>query len=263
MIHTFLNDVIRHKIQSIAKDWITEPITLLRKRIARLPRPKKLSAAILKGSGIIAEIKRRSPSKEFPRVRNIVSLAREYEKNGAAAISVLTDERYFGGSITDLQAVKAVVKAPVLRKDFIIDEYQIYQARAYGADAVLLIASILKKPQMKRLLRLAGSLGMEALVEVHNRPELNTALGLLKGGGIIGINNRNLATLKVDLETGRCLLPRLSGANMIKIMESGIKTKRQIKEFRRLGADGFLIGGALLNARLPGLKLKEMCYDKS
>ncbi len=263
MTTNFLSDVIRYKRQCVTLDKATEPLVWFKKRIGRMPKLRNLSGAIRKGSGIIAEIKRRSPSKVFPRIVDIVSLAREYEKNGATAISVLTDERYFGGSITDLQAIKAAVKVPVLRKDFIIDEYQVYQSRACGADAVLLIASILKKPQMKRLLRLAGALGMEALVEVHNGPELNSVLGLLNGRGIIGINNRNLATLKVDLDTGRRLLPRLNGTKMIKIIESGIKTKRQITEFRRLGADGFLIGGALLDARSPGRKLKEMYYDKS
>lgn len=256
----FLKDVIRYKKESVRKNKRAEPLSYLKSRIAIMPKSKKLGDSILKGSGIIAEIKRRSPTKEFPSVINCITLAQEYEKSGASAISVLTDDRYFGGSLADLQQVKACINIPVLRKDFIIDEYQLYQSRAYGADAVLLIAAILPDKKLIKLWNIATKLGMEALVEVHNEVEVELATDLLRRG-IIGINNRDLSTLKVDFNTAYRLLPFIP-VNQVKIVESGIKTRRQISKCIRYGANGFLIGELLLKSRSPGQKLKELIYGR-
>ncbi|MFH0889372.1 MAG: indole-3-glycerol phosphate synthase TrpC [Planctomycetota bacterium] len=260
---TFLENVIKYKNESVRKNKRTEPFSYLKSRIAILPKPKKLGDAILKGSGIIAEIKRRSPTKEFPNVINCIALAQEYEKSGASAISVLTDDRYFGGSLADLQQVKACINIPVLRKDFIIDEYQIYQSRAYGADAVLLIAAILPDKKLIKLWNIAAKLGMAALVEVHNKVELDAAVGFLwhNPDSIIGINNRNLATLKVDLNTASRLLTFIP-LSVIKIIESGMKNRKQMNRLIREGANGFLIGGTLLESSSPGKKLRELIYGK-
>jgi indole-3-glycerol phosphate synthase len=261
MKRSFLEDVIAYKKQCIRRSKIAEPLSYLRNQIRRLPKPRSLSNAILKGSGIIAEIKRRSPSRHFGKVNDIIALAEVYEKNGACAISVLTDEKFFGGSLLDLQQVKAAVSVPVLRKDFIIDEYQIYQSRAYGADAVLLIASVMDDPHLMRLYKVVRRLGIEALIEVHNQGELMAVMDLFfsKQGVIMGINNRDLRTLKVDLETSRYLLLWVL-MPMIRIVESGIHTRRQIREFFRRGADGFLIGEALLESPSPGKRLRELIW---
>jgi indole-3-glycerol phosphate synthase len=280
MSSNFLNAVLEYKKRVIACDRRAEPLTALKRRIARLPAPRsdaherptgtsgrRFAIALATGSsGIIAEIKRRSPRvKSFANASDIKALARVYEQNGAAAISVLTDNKFFGGSLADLQEVKATVNIPVLRKDFIIDEYQIYQSRAYGADAILLIAAILSKNDMAGLLQLSNNLGLETLVEVHNESELKTVIDVLRRGSpvrVIGINSRNLATLKMDMKLPARLLPLIPNT-LIKVVESGIKTAAQIKRFRSCGADGFLIGGALLKAPSPGKRLRQLIYGKS
>ena len=264
MNKNFLNDVIKYKRVVIRRDKRAEPLAVLKKRIKKLPAPRKLSQALLNGSGIIAEIKRCSPSvKRFPNTNDIVKLAQDYKKNSASAISILTDEKYFGGSVNDMSQVKRSAKLPILRKDFIIDEYQIYQSRAYGADAVLLIASILDDSQLVRFHKIITALGMEALIEVHDEAEMMavTSRFLSEDGVIIGINNRDLRTLKMDVDTAVRLL-WLVPMPMIRIVESGIKTRQQIKQLFRLGADGFLIGGSLLKSRSPGQKLKELIYGR-
>ena len=264
MSNNFLQDVIKYKRVVIKRDKRAEPLAALKRQIRKLSRPRKLSEALLDGSGIIAEIKRSSPSvKRFPNTDDIIKLARDYKKNGASAISILTDEKYFGGSPADMQQIKRHVKLPVLRKDFIIDEYQIYQSRAYGADAVLLIASVLDDNKLVRFHKIITALGMEALIEVHDEAEMIavTRRFLLKDGVIIGINNRDLRTLKMDMDTAVRLL-WLVPVPMTRIVESGIKTRQQIKQLFRLGADGFLIGGALLKAPSPGRKLKELIYGR-
>ncbi|MEK7309891.1 MAG: indole-3-glycerol phosphate synthase TrpC [Planctomycetota bacterium] len=265
MSKNFLKDVIKYKRAVIRRDKRIEPLAVLKKKIKKLPAPRGLDNALIKGSGIIAEIKRRSPSvRGFPNAADSIKLARDYEKNGASAISVLTDEKYFGGSVDDMQQVKRSVKLPILRKDFIIDEYQIYQSRAYGADAVLLIVSILNDEQLVRFHKIITALGMEALIEVRDEMEMMTATGrfMIRDGVIIGINNRDLRTLKVDLDTARRLLWMVP-MPMTRIVESGIQTRRQLKQLFRLGADGFLIGGALLKASSPGKRLRQLIYGKS
>lgn len=205
---------------------------------------------------IIAEIKKASPSKgilagEF----DPASIAKAYEQGGAAALSVLTDEKHFQGSLKHLQSACAAVSLPVLRKDFTIDAYHVYEAAAHGADAILLIAAILSEKQMRDFRELAESYQMAALVEVHDEEELKTAIA--SGAGIIGVNNRNLHTFAVD--TGVSL--RLAGKippGVIKVAESGIHSSADIKELKAAGYQAFLVGEHLMKSGDPARALRAL-----
>ena len=203
---------------------------------------------------VISEVKKASPSKglicpDFDPVK----IACEYEKNGANAISCLTEEHYFQGSAEYLKAIRKAVNLPILRKDFVIDEYQLYEARAIGADAVLLISAILSEDQMKEYSDIAHELGLECLVEVHNEEEYKKTLGFKPD--MLGINNRNLYT--VDLETtGR--LSNIVGDHAVLVSESGIKTNADMKKVRSLGADAVLIGETLMRSGNIGTTLHEL-----
>jgi len=230
----------------------------LERRAALSPVPRDFRAA-LTGSRpprIIAEIKRASPSRGPIRPGlDPVGTARGYQEAGAAAISVLTESGFFRGSLADLAAVKTAVSLPVLQKEFILEEYQIFEGRAAGADAILLITAILPADRLAGLYRLSRDLGLAPLVEVHDERELETALAL--GAELIGINNRNLKSLEVNLETGRRLLS-LIPPDRTAIIESGLKTREKIGEFLRLGARAFLIGESLLSRPDPAAALREM-----
>lgn len=195
---------------------------------------------------IIAEFKRASPSKGIIDAdADPAGKASEYSRAGAAAVSVLTEEDHFLGSIDDLDSVRWSVSLPILRKDFIFDPFQIYESRIIGADAVLLIAAMLDDEVLSELMELAASLGLDALVEVHDRDELDRANAL--GAMLIGVNNRDLNTFEVSLNVSRDLIPyKPKGALMIS--ESGISSPDEIEELRGLGFDGFLIGEALMKA---------------
>jgi indole-3-glycerol phosphate synthase len=186
---------------------------------------------------------------------NPIELAQTYAEGGAAAISVLTEANYFMGSIEHLAAIKEVVGLPLLRKDFIFDPYQVYESRAYGADALLLIASILRQEQLKELVALSHSLGLRCLVEVHNEGEVERAV--LSEAGIIGINNRDLNTFTIDINTTRHLRP-LIPQERIAVSESGIKSKRDIDKLRKWGVDAVLVGEALVTAGDVRAKMKEL-----
>jgi indole-3-glycerol phosphate synthase len=252
-----LDEIVETKRREVAARKAATPLTDLEKMIAGRPPARDFAKAI--GSGdcaIIAEVKRRSPSRGLLRTDfNPVRIALEYESHGAAAISVLTDATYFGGSDADLTAVKDCVTLPVLRKEFIIDPYQICEARAIGADAVLLIAAILRDHQLRAYRELAESLGMAALVEVHNREELAAALS--RGTQIIGINNRNLKTFVTDIGTSAELAP-LIPQDRIAVGESGIRTRGEIETLLQAGIRAFLIGETLIAAPKIGPKLKEL-----
>lgn len=205
---------------------------------------------------IIAELKKASPSKGVLRKDfEPASLAREYEENGAAAISVLTDRPFFQGSLADLRAARQAVKLPALRKDFTLDEYQVVEAAANGADAVLLIAAILEEKQIRDFRELAGGWGMAALVEVHNQRELKTALNA--GADIIGVNNRNLKTFEVTLETSLRLAEEIP-AGVLKISESGIHSRADIQRLEDAGFRAFLVGEHLLRSANPGAALRAL-----
>jgi indole-3-glycerol phosphate synthase len=195
---------------------------------------------------IIAEIKKASPSKGLftPDFQPAAS-AREYEAGGAAALPVLTDEHFFQGGLDDLQAARSAVQLPALRKDFTISEYHVIEAAAYGADAILLIAAILTTAQMRSFRELAAQFGMAALVEVHDHTELNMALD--SGPAIIGVNNRNLHTFQVTLETSLRLAERIPDG-LIRVSESGIENRQQIDRLRTAGFHAFLIGEHLMRS---------------
>ena len=204
---------------------------------------------------IIAEVKRASPSKGdiFPGL-DPAAVARDYAAGGAAAISVLTD-RHFKGSLDDLRAVRAAVELPILRKDFIFDAYQIFEARAAGADAILLIAAMLDMTQLRALAETARALGLAALVEAHNRAEFDLAREI--GAALIGINNRDLHTFKTDLATTETLLAGYAGSAPI-VAESGIETPADLRRLDRAGARAFLIGESLLRAGNPRAALDRL-----
>lgn len=205
---------------------------------------------------IIAEIKRRSPSGgDMNCGYSLTELATIYEEGGAAGISVLTDEKYFGGKPEDLLEAKQSTSLPILRKDFIIDEYQIYEASAYGADVILLIAAILTDMQILRFLNLAHELGLEVLLESHSRAELEVAIA--SGARLLGINNRNLDTLKTDLNTSINLMQFVPDDRIV-ISESGISGSSDIQRLQDAGATGFLIGESLLKSKDPAGKLAEL-----
>lgn len=205
---------------------------------------------------IIAEIKKASPSKGVLRADfDPVSIALGYEKGGAAALSVLTDEKFFMGSLSYLRAVREAVGIPLLRKDFIIDPYQVYESRLGGADALLLIVSALAEDALRKLLRLTHSLDMSAVVEVHDEEELGMALDA--GSRIIGINNRDLRTFEVDLGVTE-RLSRNIPAGVIVVAESGIGSGADIKKLGKHGVRVFLIGETFMKAQDPGLELSNL-----
>ena len=205
---------------------------------------------------IIAEIKKASPSKGVLREDfDPVKIALGYAKSGASALSVLTDEKFFMGSLEYLSAVREAVDVPLLRKDFIIDPYQVYESRLYGADALLLIVSALGQDALMELLDLTHSLGMNAVVEVHDEEELGRALQA--GGRIIGINNRDLRTFEVDLNVS-ARLARMMPGGVIAVAESGISSGADIKRLRAEGVHVFLIGETFMKAADPGSELKNL-----
>jgi len=207
-------------------------------------------------AAVIAEIKKASPSKGVLREDfRPAEIAASYARHGAACLSVLTDEQFFQGSAEYLKQARAACELPVLRKDFIVDEYQIYQARAMGADAILLIASALSPLQMQAFENLAHSLGMAVLVEVHDGEELDAALQLKTP--LIGINNRNLRTFEVSLQTTLDLLPRIP-AERIVVTESGILKAGDVKLMRRHEVNAFLVGEAFMRAKEPGVELAKV-----
>ena len=237
-----------------------KPLSVLQKNIEQSPTPRNFTAALTPRTAseirIIAEIKRASPSAGNLRPDlSTAKLAAGYQKTGAAAISVLTEEDYFRGGLVDLSEVKKTVNIPVLQKDFILEPYQVYESRAAGADAILLITAIHTPEKLRELYNLSVSLGLTPLVEIHAEQELETALAL--DARVIGINNRNLKTLKTDLDTGYRLLS-LMPREKIAVVESGLKTRTEIQAFRKAGASAFLIGETLLRAPDPSLALRDL-----
>lgn len=254
---TVLDEIIAHKRDEVAASQRTVSLDDVRTQAAAASPPRDFAAAIAGPPvRIIAEVKRASPSAGPIRVHaDPAATARRYEAAGAAAISVLTDRRYFSGSADDLRAVRAAVSVPVLRKDFVIDPYQVYEARALGADAVLLIAGAVPSTHLAMLVRLTHDLGMGALVEVHAECELEEALAA--GARVIGINNRDLRTLSVDLDTTRRLRPHVADG-VIVISESGIETEADVARVCRGGVHALLIGTALMASADPGGRLRAL-----
>ena len=228
------------------------------KQLGRASQPHALREA-LRGDGInvIAEFKRRSPSKGMIRVdADPAQIAQSYAVGGAIAMSVLTEEDYFAGSLDDLRAVKATVKLPVLRKDFVFDEYQVYESAAAGADAILLIVAALDDETLARLRRLAeDELQLDALVEVHNSEEMKRAVA--SGATLIGVNNRDLRTFEVSLATSVSLAP-LAPPDALLVSESGLHSSQDLIRLRDAGYHGFLIGETLMRASDPAEELRKL-----
>ena len=201
-------------------------------------------------SGIIAEHKRRSPSREnINSSLSVGNIALGYEKAGACGLSVLTDQKYFGGSLEDLTLARASVALPILRKEFIVDSYQLFEAKAHGADVVLLIAAVLSRDQIQALSQTAKGLGLEVLLEVHNREELDQSL--MPSLDLLGVNNRNLKSFEVSLDNSRQLAEHIPDA-FVKVSESGIRTAQDIQQLQTHGFKGFLIGENFMKTEDPG-----------
>ncbi len=256
-----LNKILAVKAREIAAAQMLKPLASLRAEVQQAAPARDFIGAIrskhaAQQSAVIAEIKKASPSKGVLREDfRPAEIAASYAQHGAACLSVLTDEQFFQGSAAYLQQARNACTLPVLRKDFMLDEYQIYQSRAMGADAILLIAAALEVVQMQVLEKLAHSLGMAVLVEVHNDIELDAALQL--STPLIGINNRNLRSFEVSLQTTLALLPRIP-ADRIVVTESGIVSATDVRLMCSHEVHTFLVGEAFMRVTDPGAALAQI-----
>lgn len=247
---SILDQIIEHKRKEVTERTSLYPVKLLEKSIYYPSPTVSLKKYLLRDdkSGIIAEIKRKSPSKGM--INAYVSIERTsigYMQAGASALSILTDKQFFGGSNDDLTKARKFNFCPILRKEFIIDEYQIIEAKSIGADAILLIAAVLSSEEIIRFTTIAHSVGLEVLMEVHNEDELKKNLNA--GVDLIGVNNRDLKTFELSIETSKRLAPMIP-EDVIKVSESGIESPEAIVELKRFGYKGFLIGQTFMqNAR--------------
>ncbi len=256
---TILDRIVADTRETLSATIARTPLAEMRAVAERARGPRGFAKA-LRGSGIaiIAEVKKASPSRGVLREDfDPIWIAQRYAEGGAAAISVLTDEKHFQGKLDYLAAIRAKLRdgPPLLRKDFLFDPYQLYQASAFGADAILLIVAILEQPLLEDLLRLAKELRLDALVEVHDEPEMQRAVAA--GATLIGINNRDLRTFEVDLATTERLRP-LAPPNATVIAESGIGTRDDMARLERCGVSAALIGEALVVEADPAVKLREL-----
>lgn len=257
-----LDQIMAHKREEVALRKTLVSQSLLAER-AKLQPPALNLVEVLRqpGVGLIAEVKRASPSKGILRLDiDPAALALSYAQNGAVAISVLTDERFFQGGLSDLVAVKNALareghSLPALRKDFILDQYQVYEARACGADVVLLIAAALEPEVLADLLALTHELGMEALVEVHDGKELDQVLPLHPR--VVGINNRDLRTFRVDLNTTLELRPRIP-REMLVVSESGVRGPDDVRRLAEAGVNAMLVGERLVTAKDVGSVVQKL-----
>ena len=261
----YLTDKIKGRLKEIIDYKISE-LGIQKKKVSlekileqlSLVEPARDFVRALSGDGVklIAEVKKASPSAgDINADGDIVALAQRYEAAGASAISVLTDKKFFKGELDYLKKIKEAVSVPVLRKDFIFDPYQIYQSKFYGADAILLIATILTAEGLKELVGLTHTLGMKCLVEVHDEEDLTKALNTT--AKVIGINARNLETFEVNLQNV-IDLALLVPPDRILIAESGIKNRKDVSRLRRVGVGGILVGTELMRAEDVGGKIREL-----
>ena len=245
-----LDRIVKDKKHEVAAKKEGMPLSFLKQSPLFERTCFSMSISIVEGSGIIAEFKRRSPSKQVINHKDsVIEVVKAYEKAGAAAISVLTDTKYFGGSLDDLIQARQHLNIPLLRKEFIIDSYQIYEAKAFGADAILLIAAILDPKELESFSVLAHKLGLEVLLEVHNEDELKASN--LDHIDMLGVNNRNLKTFEVSLDTSKELAPMIVEGK-VKISESGISNIDAIHSLKEYGYKGFLIGENFMKTEEPG-----------
>ncbi len=255
-----LEEIVLRKKKNLKDIKAQTPLRVHKEKIRSLERTRNFLAAIKRPKGenirLIAEIKKASPSKGIIRKNfNHLAIAEIYEKKQADAVSVLTEEIFFKGHLSFLHEVKKVLTKPVLRKDFIFDEYQIYESRTCGADAILLIAGILEKNQAQEYLHHARELGLSVLFEVHDNRELEMAL--LINTDIIGINNRNLKTLEINVDVTFSLIKDIPGDKII-VTESGIDTRTVVQRLEDAGIDAMLVGSSLMQAENIGKKIDEL-----
>lgn len=254
-----LAKILAHKHIEVAAQRSVISIESLRDQIEQMPPALDFVPALRSAThrpALIAECKKASPSKGLLRADYAAAkLAALYAANGAAAISVLTDESFFQGSLQDLTAARIATMLPILRKDFVVDEYQLYEARAAGADAILLIVAALDATRLKDFHALATELGLSVLVEVHDETELETAMQIEPK--LIGINNRNLHDFSVDLQTTARLRPRIPN-NIAVVAESGLHSRADVECVAAMGVDAILVGEALITAQDVGAKVREM-----
>jgi len=257
MTGTILDKIVSDKRQEVAEAKRRVPLTALKERLDRRSPPFDFAAALRNGElRLIAEVKKASPSRGLLAPHfDPVKLAKAYAAGGAAAISVLTEVNHFQGSLEYLAAIRKEVAIPLLRKDFIFDDYQVYESAAYGADAILLITAILSPEKLRGLLALGDKLHLDCLVEVHDEDEMFRAL--LAGAAIIGINNRDLTTFNVDTDTTR-RLRLLAPSEVVVVSESGIKDATDIKKMKECKVDAVLIGEALVTAADIPARMKEL-----
>jgi indole-3-glycerol phosphate synthase len=253
-----LTDIVRHKRQEVARRKRSIPLSRLQDGEFFHRKTLSLRDALTARGGafsIIAELKRSSPAAGMIRKGDLEGIALDYQRNGAAAISVLTDKHFFSGSLRDLARVRKAVSVPLLRKDFLIDEYQLAEAKAHGADAVLLVATILGKTRLAELHEAARELGLESLVEIYDATEIpwldHSRMEL------VGINNRDLKTFIVDLERSAAIRKLLPGSAIV-VSESGIKTGQDLLRLKEAGIHSALVGEALMRAEAPGSALSAM-----
>ncbi|MFC1703807.1 indole-3-glycerol phosphate synthase TrpC [Candidatus Omnitrophota bacterium] len=257
-MHDFLSTILQEKKSSLEKQKKRAPEAELKARV-QTPHTERLFKDALSNQekvSLIAEIKHSSPSKGIIREDfNPTALATMYEQSGASSLSVLTETRFFGGDITHIEEIVKSVKLPILRKDFIIDAYQIYESFVAGARAILLISSILSQEQLEQFIAIAHSLGIDCLVEIHSEEDLKKALS--SHAEIIGINNRNLQTFNVDIKTSGKLIPLIPKDKII-VSESGIVTRDDVARLESLGVNAVLIGETLLRSQAIESKIKEL-----
>ena len=260
---SILDDILAHKRGEVAAAKEARPIERLLEAAHAQTPARGFASALLSAPGahaprLIAEIKKVSPAKgALNPDMDVRAMAQLYENAGASAISVLTDARYFSGHLDDLRAVRATVSLPVLRKDFVVDAYQLIDARAAGADAALLIVGAFDAPltSIRALLTSAHDVGLDCLVEVHDEGELDVALEA--GADVIGVNNRNLKTFEVSLDVTERLAPRIPQGTVL-VSESGITTRADAQRVRRAGASAILVGSAIVSASDPAAKVREL-----
>ena len=258
-----LRRIISLKRQGVSKARRLKPIDALKMELTTAPPTRPFRQALIKTRAyqinIIAELKQASPSSGMLRPKlDVASLSRELEASGASALSILTEERYFKGNLGRLREAKQACGLPVLRKDFIIDEYQLYESRLAGADAVLLIVGLLPQKKLKAMMALSRNLSMAPFLEVHSVAEMRRALAL--DANLIGINTRDLGTLKVDFEVVAQLRPLITGDRVV-VCESGVGDTAQMDRLRQLRFDAVLVGEALMKARHPGLVVHTLLHS--
>ena len=253
-----LDDIVAYKKEELAETKRGTPLAEQKNRAADAGAVRGFGAALAASGGIklIAEVKKASPSKGVIREDfDPVRIAGTYQESGAACLSVLTEKKFFQGSLAYLGAIRKTVGLPLLRKDFIVDEYQIFEARAAGADAILLIAACLDRRQLEDYLGVAGSLGLDVLVESHTGKELDKTLHA--GARIVGINNRDLTSFTVSLQTTFDLLKDIPDDRIV-VSESGIKSRDDVVKLEKAGVDAVLVGESLMREKDIGKKVKEL-----